>query len=70
MAATDRIDRVFCLPYAGGTSLIFTKWPRPAGAPHWVGLDYPGHLLTMSRPPAASISEPASGLLPGVLEAG
>ncbi|MDH6144077.1 medium-chain acyl-[acyl-carrier-protein] hydrolase [Kitasatospora sp. GP30] len=68
MAATDRIDQVFCLPYAGGTSMIFTKWPRPVGGPSWRGLDYPGHLLTMRQPPATSIPQLAAGLLPRLLD--
>ncbi|MCC9308446.1 thioesterase domain-containing protein [Kitasatospora sp. RB6PN24] len=68
MAAADPTSQVFCLPYAGGSSMIFSKWPRSPQGPRWVGLDYPGHLLTLRRPPAASIPELAAGLLPGVLE--
>jgi surfactin synthase thioesterase subunit len=69
MAAPDRIDQVFCLPYAGGTSMIYSKWPRPAGCPRWSGLDYPGHLLTMRQPPAADLPALAAGLLPKLLAA-
>ncbi|GAA1950520.1 thioesterase II family protein [Kitasatospora viridis] len=68
MQSADRIDQVFCLPYAGGSSMIFTKWPVPPGAPRWQGLDYPAHLLTLRQPPAASIEELAAAMAAKVLE--
>ncbi|MFE5039288.1 thioesterase II family protein [Streptomyces sp. NPDC056683] len=70
MTESDRIEQMFCLPYAGGTSMIFSKWPRPAGAPRVSGLDYPGHLLTMGQAPAADLPELAARLLPELLGTG
>ncbi|MFE9429157.1 thioesterase II family protein [Kitasatospora sp. NPDC006697] len=68
MERSDRIGQVFCLPYAGGSSMIFTKWPVPPRLKRWQALDYPGHLLTMRRPPAADLAELAAGVLAVVLE--
>lgn len=36
---------MFCLPYAGGSSLAFQRWVSPVDGLDLVRIDYPGHLL-------------------------
>lgn len=37
--------RLICLPYAGGSSLAYRRWPRAFPSSEIVTIDYPGHLL-------------------------
>ena len=56
--------KLFCFPYAGGSSAIFSRWPK-ALAPDvdlWAA-EYPGHGVRRAEPPLAQIERLADEFL-------
>ncbi|MET8544521.1 alpha/beta fold hydrolase [Kitasatospora sp. NPDC004799] len=47
--------RVFCLPYAGGSSLAYRSWPDLGPGVEAVALDYPGRMMRPDEPLVDSV---------------
>lgn len=59
------IDRLLCLPHAGGTAAAVSGWlARAAPQLDVAGLEYPGHGRRMSEPFARSVADLVADLLP------
>jgi cytochrome P450/surfactin synthase thioesterase subunit len=57
-AETSKPDaRVFCLPYAGGSSVAYRRWRNLGERVEVVAVDYPGHLLRPDEPALESVQE-------------
>ncbi len=54
--------RVFCLPYAGGSSLAYRAWPDLGPGVEVVPLDYPGRLMRPAEPLVDSVPELVAAL--------
>lgn len=61
------VNRLLCLPHAGGTAAVVAGWlARAVPGLDVVGLEYPGHGRRMSEPFAGSVAELTADLLPAV----
>lgn len=71
VSVSRAIDRLLCLPHAGGTAAVVAGWLSQA-VPELdvVGLEYPGHGRRMSEPFAGSVAELTADLRPAVEGAG
>ncbi len=57
------MEKLFCLPYAGGSSLMYYKWRRLFGPQvQVIPLEYPGHGRRMGEPLCASLEETVADL--------
>jgi surfactin synthase thioesterase subunit len=57
MIRVEPYARVFCLPYAGGSSLAYRDWVGAAEGVHVVPVDYPGRLLRDDEEVVLDVSE-------------
>ncbi|MFC9327330.1 thioesterase II family protein [Kitasatospora sp. NPDC057015] len=55
------VARVFCLPYAGGSSLAYRGWGLGPGV-ELVAVDYPGRLMRPAEPAPDSVPELVAAL--------
>ncbi|MEU1124606.1 alpha/beta fold hydrolase [Streptomyces sp. NPDC005899] len=56
------VARVFCLPYAGGSSLAYRDWVGLGPGIEVVAVDYPGRLMRPSEPLLDSVPELVASL--------
>jgi len=65
---SEAVVRLFCFPYAGGSSTIFHKWPQDL--PSWIdvfAVQLPGHGSRLDEPPVTNLHRLVEMIEPALL---